>query len=59
MEHFKASEDHEDKLSKYATMAYISCIGEMIKLMTKKGIGATVLVLIEAKNSYGPLPSPF
>lgn len=58
MEHFKALKGHADKLSEYTVMAYVLCIGAMIKLMIKKGIEVVVLVLIEMKNSYGPPPYP-
>lgn len=54
MEHFKASKDHDDELSKYTVMAYVSYISDMIKLLTEKGIEATILVLTKMKNSYGP-----
>lgn len=58
MEHFKTSKDHEDKLLEHIVTAYVSCIDDMIKLMTEKGIKTIVPVLTEVKNSYGPLVSP-
>lgn len=54
MKRFRAFTDHDIVLSKYATAAYIECKGDMIKLMTNRGIEAAVLVLTEAK-SCGPL----
>lgn len=57
MECFNAFEDHEDELLEYATAAFISCISDIINLIIKKGIEAIVLVLTEAKNSYGPFIS--
>lgn len=39
-------------------MAYLSCIGDMIKLMMEKGIEVAISVLTEAKNSYFPHASP-
>lgn len=53
MENFKASENHKDELSEYAITAYISCIGDMIKLMIEKGIEEAILVMTKVKNSYG------
>lgn len=54
MKHFKASADHDTELVKYAIVAYVKCISNMIKLMIEMGIEAAVLVLTEAKNLYGP-----
>lgn len=59
VEHFRASTDHHIKLSEYVVMAYIKCIGYMIKPMTKRGIEAAVPILVEAKKSYTPFASPF
>lgn len=58
MAHFKASADHEDKLLEDVAMAYVSCIGDIIRPMIEMGIEATISILTEAKNSYGPLASP-
>lgn len=52
VERFKTSTDHDDELSDYTAMAYIPCIGDMIRLMTKKGTEAAIPVLTKAKNSY-------
>lgn len=54
---FKASVDHGDDLLEYLVAAYISFIGDMIKLMIKKGIEVVILVLTYAKNLYSPQAS--
>lgn len=38
---------------KCTTVAYVSCISDIIRLMIEKGIEVAILVLTEAKNSYG------
>lgn len=34
-------------------MAYVKCMDDMIKLMTKRGVRAAIPILAEAKASYG------
>lgn len=51
--------DYVTELSEYATVAYVEYIGDMIKLITERGIEAAVSVLAKVKKSYGPLTSPF
>lgn len=55
---FKAFMDHNNKLLEYVAAAYVLYVGDIIKLMTVKGIKVTILVLIELKNSYSPPTSP-
>lgn len=57
MKCFKVFADHDNKFSEYIATAYVLCITDTIKLMTKKGIKAAILVLIKAKNLYGLLTS--
>lgn len=47
-----------EEVPEYATVAYVACIDEMIKLMIDRRIKAAVLVLMEVKILYGPPESP-
>lgn len=58
IERFKAFTDYDRKLLKYAAAAYVECIGNKIKLMTKKGVEANFLILAQVKKSYCPSVSP-
>lgn len=39
-------------------MAFIECIGDMIKLMIEKGVEAVVPIIAQAKRAYSALASP-
>lgn len=54
MKQFRASADHYIDLLEYATMAYVLCIDDMIKMMIERGTDITIVVLIKAKKSYYP-----
>lgn len=50
--------DYNTELLEYAVMAYMECIGDMIKLMTEREVKAAILILGKVKKSYGSLISP-
>lgn len=58
IKHFKASMNHDAGLREYAAVAFAECIGNIIKLMTKRGVEAAVLILTQARRSYGAPTSP-
>lgn len=57
MECFKAFTDYDTKLLEYATIAFIECISDIIKLMIEKRVKVTISILGQAKKSYGPFAS--
>lgn len=52
MQHFRDSVDYQDKPIDYGTIAYVECIDDMIKLITKRKVKAVVLILTEPKASH-------
>lgn len=58
VQHFRAFMDYNAELLEYVVMADIKCLGDMLKLMTKRGIEAAIPVLAKAKKSYSPPTSP-
>lgn len=55
IKHFRACTGHTVELSEYTIVAFVECINDIIKLMIDRGIEGAIPILIEAKNSYGPL----
>lgn len=54
----KAFVDHYIVLSEYAAMACVACTGDMIKLVTERGIDTIIPILAEVKKSCVPPTSP-
>lgn len=59
VEQSRAFNDYHVELSEYVVMAYVECIGNIIKLMTEGGIEVAIQVLAKAKKLYGLPTSPF
>lgn len=57
IQHFRDSVDYKDEFTNYGTIAYVKCIDDKLKLVTKRRVEVAVPILTEATTSYKALAS--